>query len=400
MKKSIITGTASVNVLLNDGNSILKEVDFVGKFSERKIVKKAIADIEEKYGTAIANAVENIGDLSIDLTQVMTGLGPDIIEGVATMLGSATEGDIVGLVTDWGTMIDNMHASADELPEDLQGLADGITNVIDWFGILIGFNVATEIAELISSVLQILTIAGGAIIKVAGSVVVNGSGTSGVGTGGLGTGGTGGTGTGGNGSGGTTVVPTSNNKTGFGNASTMNKVLGIGAVALPAGIDAYNAIKENKRVEDSRKQGVYEDKSEVYNQIGKSIGSLALGVPTLIATGNPALAGGAAVLGSEGFDGASDQFYYGTTGIGAYDDLKRKSNQDDYDFSMLEKNAKCLVDLGKALDEAGVGSLNAKEWALALSRDNGMDEYDQRLSGNDRITFDLLYKQYMGGGIS
>lgn len=47
MKKSIITGTASVNVLLNDGNSILKEVDFVGKFSERKIVKKAIADVEE-----------------------------------------------------------------------------------------------------------------------------------------------------------------------------------------------------------------------------------------------------------------------------------------------------------------------------------------------------------------
>lgn len=47
MKKNIITGTASVNVLLNDGNSILKEVEYVGKFSERKIVKKAIADIEE-----------------------------------------------------------------------------------------------------------------------------------------------------------------------------------------------------------------------------------------------------------------------------------------------------------------------------------------------------------------
>lgn len=47
MKKSIITGTASVNVLLNDGNSILKEVGYVGKFSERKIVKKAIADLEE-----------------------------------------------------------------------------------------------------------------------------------------------------------------------------------------------------------------------------------------------------------------------------------------------------------------------------------------------------------------
>lgn len=47
MKKSIITGTASVNILLNDGNSILKEVDFVGKFSERKLLKKAISDIEE-----------------------------------------------------------------------------------------------------------------------------------------------------------------------------------------------------------------------------------------------------------------------------------------------------------------------------------------------------------------
>lgn len=47
MKKNIITGTASVNILLNDGNSILKEVEYVGKFSERKIAKKAIADIEE-----------------------------------------------------------------------------------------------------------------------------------------------------------------------------------------------------------------------------------------------------------------------------------------------------------------------------------------------------------------
>jgi len=47
MKKNIITGTASVNVLLNDGNSILKEVEYVGKFSERKIIKKAIAELEE-----------------------------------------------------------------------------------------------------------------------------------------------------------------------------------------------------------------------------------------------------------------------------------------------------------------------------------------------------------------
>lgn len=55
MKKRIITGTASVNVLLNNGNSILKEVGFVGKFSERKIVKKAIADIEEVYKAKVVS---------------------------------------------------------------------------------------------------------------------------------------------------------------------------------------------------------------------------------------------------------------------------------------------------------------------------------------------------------
>lgn len=371
---------------LSDPNNY--EIDFEGL---RQALQDSCDLIEEKYGTAIANAVENIGDLSIDLTQVMTELGPDIIEGVATMLGSATEGDIVGLVTDWGTMIDNMHASADELPEDLQGLADGITNVIDWFGKLMALNVATEIAELISSVLQILTIAGGAIINVAGAVVVNGSGTGGVGTGGLGNG-SGGTGTGGNGSGGTTVVPTSNNKTGFGNASTANKILGIGAVALPAGVDAYNAIKENERVEDLREQGVYEDKSEVYNQTGKSIGSLVLGVPTLIATGNPTLAGGAALLGSEGFDGASDQFYYGTTGIGVYDDWKRQQNEDDYDIFKIDQMNTEIRSLAQKLADAdlgsGFGGMNVEEWMLALANpygDNGIyAEYD-KMSGDDRL---------------
>lgn len=73
MKKSIITGTASVNVLLNDGNSIFKEVDFVGKFSERKIVKKAIADIEEvntyemSEETFIANAAIVLDDEQCEL---------------------------------------------------------------------------------------------------------------------------------------------------------------------------------------------------------------------------------------------------------------------------------------------------------------------------------------------
>lgn len=444
---------------LSDPNNY--EIDFEGL---RQALQDSCDLIEEKYGTAIANAVENIGDLSIDLTQVMTELGPDIIEGVATMLGSATEGDIVGLVTDWGTMIDNMHASADELPEDLQGLADGITNVIDWFGKLMALNVATEIAELISSVLQILTIAGGAIINVAGAVVVNGTGVGGAG-------GAGGTpvGTGGAGAGskallsGDTVVGSADDVakalgtsaddvvrtfgeqasytiddiakglgassddvisayassiddaiaagagsiddvvTGssklFGSLSGVGKTLGILGTLAQVGFGGYEAYQDYKEGDYKSMTG---DITGTAGSVGGGIAGATIG--TAIFPGVGTVIG--AVIGSVGGDklarevgeSAYDDLHYGTTGIGAYDDWKRQQNEDDYDFSMLEKNAKCLVDLGKALDEAGVGNLNAKEWALALSRDNGMSEYDKKLSGDDRLTFDSLYKQYMGEG--
>lgn len=444
---------------LSDPNNY--EIDFEGL---RQALQDSCDLIEEKYGTAIANAVENIGDLSIDLTQVMTELGPDIIEGVAKMLGSATEGDIVGLVTDWGEMIDNMHESADELPEDLQGLADGITNVIDWFGKLMALNVATEIAELISSVLQILTIAGGAIINVAGAVVVNGTGVGGGG-------GVGGTpvGSGGVGAGskallsGETVVGSADDVakalgtsaddvirtfgeqasytiddiakglgassddvisayassiddaiaagagslddvvTGsskfFGKLSGVGKTLGILGTVAQAGFGGYEAYQDYKAGDYKSMTG---DITGTAGSIGGGIGGAAVG--TAIFPGVGTVIG--AILGSVGGDfafrelgeAAYDDFHYGTTGIGVYDDWKRQQNEDDYDFSLLEKNAKCLVDLGKALDEAGVGNLDAQEWALALSRDNGMSEYDQKLSGDDRLTFDSLYKQYMGDG--
>ena len=455
---------------LSDPNNY--EIDFEGL---RQALQDSCDLIEEKYGTAIANAVENIGDLSIDLTQVMTELGPDIIEGVATMLGSATEGDIVGLITDWGTMIDNMHASADELPEDLQGLADGITNVIDWFGKLMALNVATEIAELISSVLQILTIAGGAIINVAGAVVVNGTGVGGAGGAGGGAVGTGGAGAAGAGSkallSGDTVVGSADDVakalgtsaddvvrtfgeqasytiddiakglgassddvisayassiddaiaagagsvddivTGssklFGSLSGVGKALGIIGTTIQVGVGGYEAYQDYKEGDYKSMTG---DITGTAGSVGGGIAGAKAGgaIGTAIAPGIGTGIGiiGGAIIGSVGGDylfreageTAYDKFHYGTTGVGLYDDWKRQQNEDDYDFSMLEKNAKCLVDLGKALDEAGVGNLNAQEWALALSRDNGMSEYDKKLSGDDRLTFDSLYKQYMGEG--
>lgn len=454
---------------LSDPNNY--EIDFEGL---RQALQDSCDLIEEKYGTAIANAVENIGDLSIDLTQVMTELGPDIIEGVATMLGSATEGDIVGLVTDWGTMIDNMHASADELPEDLQGLADGITNVIDWFGKLMALNVATEIAELISSVLQILTIAGGAIINVAGAVVVNGTGVGGAGGAGgaVGTGGAGAAGAGSKallsgetvvgsaddvakalgtsaddvirtfgeqasytiddiakglgassddvisayassiddaiaaGAGSIDDVVTGSSKL-FGSLSGVGKVLGIAGTLIQVGVGGYSAYQDYQEGDYKSMTG---DITGTAGSVGGGIAGAKAGgaVGTMIAPGIGTGIGiiGGAIIGSVGGDyllreageSAYDTFHYGTTGIGAYDDWKRQQNKDDYDFSLLEKNAKCLVDLGKALDEAGVGNLDAQEWALALSQDNGMSEYDKKLSDDDRLTFNSLYKQYMGEG--
>lgn len=134
--------------------------------------------IEEKYGSAIANAVQGLGDFTIDLTQVMSEIAPEMGSGMLEFFGSLFSGDVFGeggAIEDWGTMIDDMYTAVDGLPEDLQGLGDAVVGCIDWFGKLMALNVASEIAELISSVLQILTIAGGAMIHVMGGVVVNGS---------------------------------------------------------------------------------------------------------------------------------------------------------------------------------------------------------------------------------
>lgn len=171
------------NFLKNDGNY---DIDFGG-------IKDALDEscnaIEEKYGSAIANAVREIGDVTIDLSQIGTKIAPELGSGLLETFQSLFSGDLMGTAQNWGEMIDNMHEAIDELPEDVQSLGDAVVDTIDWFGKLCALNVTSEIAELISSVLQILTIAGGAVIKVAGSVVVNGNTVNGgTGSGGTGTG--------------------------------------------------------------------------------------------------------------------------------------------------------------------------------------------------------------------
>lgn len=179
------------NFLSNDGNY---NINFDNL---RDALDESCDLIEEKYGSAIANSVRGIGDTAIDLTQVGEQIAPALGDGLLKVLSSLFDGNIIGkdgVFKNWGEMIDNMHLSVDELPEDMQELGDAVVSTIDWFGKLCALNVASEIAELVSSVLQILTVAGGAVINVAGAVVVNGSTTGG--SGGVGGGAAGGAGAG------------------------------------------------------------------------------------------------------------------------------------------------------------------------------------------------------------
>ena len=180
------------NFLSNDGNY---EINFDNL---RSALNESCDLIEEKYGTAIADAVRGIGDTAIDLTEIGVQIAPALGDGLLKVFGSLFDGDFIGkdgVFSNWGEMIDNMHLAVDGLPEDMQELGDAVVSTIDWFGKLCALNVASEIAELVSSVLQILTIAGGAVINVAGAVVVNGSTTGG--SGGVGGGAAGGAGAGG-----------------------------------------------------------------------------------------------------------------------------------------------------------------------------------------------------------
>lgn len=428
--------------------------------------------IEEKYGSAIANAVQGLGDFTIDLTQVMSEIAPEMGSGMLEFFGSLFSGDVFGeggAIEDWGTMIDDMYTAVDGLPEDLQGLGDAVVGCIDWFGKLMALNAASEIAELISSVLQILTIAGGAVINVAGAVVVNGSTVGGGGAGG--TGGTGGAAAGGAGTAagsagsaalsgssvvgsaddvaralGTTTddviatfgeqaaysvddiarglgassdevigafgnqiddviragagsideVATGGSKL-FGALSRTGKVLGTLGILFQAGMGGYEAYKDFSAGND--KEGVGDITGTGFSIAGGIAGA---GAGTAIFPGIGTII--CAILGSVGGDFAGRElgesgyqmFHDGTTGIGLYDDWKRQQNQDDYDYEKMQENVRPLVELANALKEAKVGNLNAQDWALALAHDEGKEQYDQKLSGDDRITFQQLWTEYMG----
>jgi TP901 family phage tail tape measure protein len=170
------------NFLSNSGNY---SINFDGL---RDALDESADLIEEKYGIALGDAVRNLGGTTIDLAQVAQGIAPEFASGILDVFGKLIQFDVPGTMSEWNGMIGDMKDAVGDLPEDLQGLGNTVVNVIDFFGKLTALNVVTQIAELVSSVLQVLHIAGGAIIN-ATSVVVNGTGIGGAGNTGAGAGG-------------------------------------------------------------------------------------------------------------------------------------------------------------------------------------------------------------------
>lgn len=242
--------------------------------------------IEEKYGTAVANAVRNIGNLTIDLGQVVEEIGPEFITGLFEVFSSASDMNFFGedsVTSNWGLMIDNMDKALETLPPDLQELGSKVVDVIDMFGKLAALNIATNIAQLVTSTLQL------ALMTVrAGSVIVNGA----INTGG------GGTGTG-------AAVSTITNKTKFGSADDVAKALG----TTTDDVVATFGKKSSYTIDDIAK-GLGTNADDVIAAYGDD---LAKG---LLKSG-----GGALSKLAKGLGVAGTIWQVGSTAVNAYDDF-------------------------------------------------------------------------------
>lgn len=162
----------------------------------RKGLDESVQAIDESFGSAISGAVANVGNTAIDLGQIAEKLMPELGKGSFKVLGDLTKtnsdydmSSIGGVLLnfkdnvtqangDWNDMITEMRTSVGDLPEDMQELGNAVISVIDFFKDLTVLNIATSIAQLVSSVLQI------AMMTVrAGTVIINGTTGTGTGTG-------------------------------------------------------------------------------------------------------------------------------------------------------------------------------------------------------------------------
>ena len=108
--------------------------------------------IAQGYGQELGDAVANIGYFGIDMAQVIGAIGPSRTTSLVTGLTQLLNGDFGEAWDTFKQGIADANDAIDGLPEDLQDTAKACNNVITFFEVLAGMDVATKIAQTITSV--------------------------------------------------------------------------------------------------------------------------------------------------------------------------------------------------------------------------------------------------------
>ena len=107
--------------------------------------------IAQGYGRELGDAIANIGYFGIDMAQVIGAIGPSRSTSLVTGLTQLLNGDFGDAWNTFKQGIADANDAIDGLPEDLQDTAKACNNVITFFEILAGMDVATKIAQTITS---------------------------------------------------------------------------------------------------------------------------------------------------------------------------------------------------------------------------------------------------------
>ena len=107
--------------------------------------------IAQGYGQELGDAIANIGYFGIDMAQVIGAIGPSRSTSLITGLTQLLNGDFGDAWNTFKQGIADANDAIDGLPEDLQDTAKACNNVITFFEILAGMDVATKIAQTITS---------------------------------------------------------------------------------------------------------------------------------------------------------------------------------------------------------------------------------------------------------
>ena len=120
----------------------------------RDAISESGDEIGKQYGIEIGNAIANIGNWGIDAALIGGTLVPQV-GGIISGIGKLLNGDISGALDDFKSGIDDTNNEIENLPPELQDTAEAARNVIAAFTILSGINLATNIAQIFTSALNL-----------------------------------------------------------------------------------------------------------------------------------------------------------------------------------------------------------------------------------------------------